>query len=137
MMQAEALKCYSLRVNADGSLADPTQHPHHHSQASGTPVPAEQILHEKATALSAEQGLDYGTALARVMAHPNHRELMKAYHAADERRPATKPARVDASQELDRKTRELMAKEQGLSYSEAAALVIKRNGALATKWNGA
>jgi hypothetical protein len=135
MMTAACLKTYTLKVNSDGSLADPSQHPHHHSQGSGDPVPAEQILHEKATALASEQGLDYGTALARVMSHPNHRNLMEAYHAADERRPATKPVKDDPGAALHTKALEIMEKDDCVSYSQACAVAIERNPDLGQRWN--
>ena len=83
--------------------------------------------------LVAEQGLTYAVALQRVMSNPNNSDVVAAYHQGVEVRTAVHTS--DASSDLDTKVRAMMANQDGLSYSAAAAVVIRQNPSLAARWN--
>ena len=134
-MIAECLKTYSIPVRDDGSLVNASDHPNHRDHATGNPVAAEEILDRKIRQLMAEEGVGYDVAAKRVLAAPSHANLVA--DCDETRRPVipTKPQRTDASQELDKAARKLMADGVCATYNEAAAQAVRRNPRLADAWN--
>jgi len=132
MMTAACLKTYTLKVNNDGSLANPTDHPDHPDHRTRQHDP-EGELDRMARVLVNEQGLTYSEALSRTMTHPDNVDLVREYHEGVQ--PPSKPVKDDPGAALHTKALEIMEKDDCASYSQACAVAIERNPDLGARWN--
>ena len=74
MMQAEALKIYTLQLDDNGEIIGETDNPPSREQAG-------QELVRWAKIYAADHNLDFATALHRVMDNPENEDLVRTYNS--------------------------------------------------------
>lgn len=128
MMQAEALKIYTLQLNDAGEIIGEVPNAPSREQAG-------RELVRKAEAYSSDHNLDFQTALRQVMRHPDNQVLVREYASGFKDGPALPIPHVgsqyaDPSVVVVERAQEILDDGEAENFSAAVRRVLAEDDAL-------